>query len=172
MKDVFKEQLVRRAPGMKMAVMKAGIVGAAVFLMLLVLMFEILTILLPILWAATIFGAYIAFKRLHVEYEYVLTNSEFDIDIIIGKSRRRRIFNGSVRDFAAFRPVGSAEMESAFGTAVAKMDVTSGRGLGGYEFLANYKGKKMRIVFEPNEDIVEAVLPLLKRGVYPAGMGK
>ena len=174
MKDVFKEQLVKRRPNIKTAMAKVGIVLAAIFLILIVALapVEILNLFFPILMAAIIFGAYILFRRFNIEYEYVLTNNELDIDIIYGKSRRKRIFTSSVRDFEAFRQTGSTEMEHSFSGANVKADYSGG--FGGddaqYEFVSAYKGKKMRIIFEPNQDLLSSIIPHLKRGTYPASL--
>ena len=174
MKDVFKEQLVKRRPSIKNTLAKAGLVSAAIFLMVFIVLFEALSFFFPLLWAIIIFAAFFMFRRLNIEYEYVLTNYELDIDIIYGKSRRKRIFSASVRDFEAFRPVGSTEMEHSFSGANIKEDYSGGPGTNviQYEFLANYKSKKMRILFEPNEDLLSSIIPHLKRGTYPASLSK
>ena len=174
MKDVFKEQLVKRRPDIKTTLAKAGLVAAAIFLMVFITFFQAISFFFPLLWAAIIFAAFYAFRRFDIEYEYVLTNNEMDIDIIYGKSRRKRIFSASVRDFEAFRPVGSTEMEHSFSGANIKVDYSGGPGdnITQYEFLANYKSKKMRILFEPNEDLLSSIIPHLKRGTYPVSLSR
>ena len=170
MKDVFKEQLVKRRPNIKTAMVKAGLVAAAIFLMVFIMLFEALSFFFPIFLVIIIFGAYFLSRRLNIEYEYVLTNNELDIDIIYSKARRKRIFSASVRDFEAFRPAGSSEMEHSFTSATVKEDYSSGPSteIPQYEFLVNYKSKKMRILFEPNQDLLSSIIPHLKRGTYPA----
>ena len=174
MKDVFKEQLVKRRPNIKISMAKAGLVAAAIFLMTLALLFQAISMFFPIIWAVIIFATYILFRRFNVEYEYVLTNNELDIDIIYGKSRRKRIFSAYVRDFEALRPVDSTEMQHSFTAASAKADYSGGPGgnLQQYEFLVPYKGKKMCIIFEPNEDLLSSIIPHLKRGTYPASLAR
>ena len=169
MKDVFKEQLIKRRSDTKTVFAKVGLVLAALFLMTLAMMIPTLNFFWPVFFVAIVFGTYFMFRRFNIEYEYVLTNNELDIDIIYGKSRRKRIFSANVRDFEAFRRIGSAEMEHSFSSANAKADYSSGPGGGTtYEFLVAYKGKKMRIIFEPNEDLLSSMIPYLKRGTYPA----
>ncbi|MCL2574638.1 MAG: DUF6106 family protein [Defluviitaleaceae bacterium] len=173
MKDVFKEQLVKRRPSMKTTMAKVGIVAAAIFLILVFFMFaQFIAMFLPILWVATIFGAYIMFRRFDIEYEYILTNNELDIDIIYGKSRRKRIFSSSVRDFDAFRQVGSTEMQHSFSGGATKADYTGGISpdIKQYEFITTYKSKKMHILFEPNQDLLSSIIPHLKRGTYPSSL--
>jgi hypothetical protein len=172
MKDVFKEQLVKRRPDIKNTMAKAGLVSAAIFLMMIVALVEVLSFAFPILFIAIIFVTYILFRRFNIEYEYVLTNNELDIDIIYGESRRKRIFSASVRGFEAFRKAGSTEMEQSFSGANMKADYSSGPSgtAAKYEFVAAHKGKRMHIVFEPNEDLLSSIIPHLKRGTYPASI--
>ena len=174
MKDVFKEQLIKLRPNIKTSMAKAGLVAAAIFLMAAVMLFEALSVIFPVLWAVIVFVTYLLFRRLNIEYEYMLTNNELDIDAIYGKSRRKRMFSASVRDFEGFRPVGSTEMEHSFSGAAAKADYSSGPSGNNaqYEFLAAHKGKRMCIIFEPNDDLLSSIIPHLKRGTYPQSLIK
>jgi len=172
MKDVFKEQLVKRRPNIKTAMAKAGLVSAAIFLMAFIVLFEVLSMFFPLLWVFIIFITYVLFRRFNIEYEYILTNNELDIDIIYGKSRRKRLFSSSVRDFEAFRRAGSTEMSHSFSGASTKADYSGGPGANivQYEFLVTYKSKRMHIIFEPNEELLSSIIPHLKRGTYPASI--
>ena len=172
MKDVFKEQLVKRRSDIRTTMAKAGLVSGAIFLVIIIAFIEVLSFFFPILLVGIIFGTYLVFRRFNIEYEYILTNNELDIDIIYGKSRRKRIFSANVRDFEAFRKTGSTEMDHSFSGANAKADYSSGPGSNAprYEFVTAYKGKRMRIVFEPNENLLSSIIPQLKRGTYPASL--
>lgn len=166
MRDVFKEQLVKRQPGLKSRMLKAAILAGALVVTFFVLMIPVLAVILPFLLVAIAFAAYFGFRHLNVEYEYILTNNEFDVDAIYGKSKRKRIFEGDVRDIEAFRPFGSREHEHSFSATAEKKDFTSGQGEGFYEFLIMQRGKRVRVAFEPNAEILTAIVPQLKRGVY------
>ena len=169
MKDIFKEQLVKKRPTAKMRLAKGGIIFGAFFLVFLTLMMDMLVAFAPLLFGAIALLAFFALRRLNVEFEYALTNHELDIDIIYNKSRRKRRFSGSVRDIEAFRPLGSREMEHGFSAANMRLDFALDTAEG-YEFLINQGGKKLRIAFSPNPEILTAILPFLKRGTYPAGL--
>ena len=172
MKDVFKEQLVKRRPNMQTTLYKSLVVFASLILAALVLFIEILAVFAPLFWLIIIFFAYFIFRRLAVEYEYALTNNELDIDIIYGKAKRKRGFSGNVKDIEAFRQMGSSEMEHSFSSANARLNFLGNNEGVGYEFLISRGGKKTRITFEPNDDILAAILPYLKRGTYPNNMKK
>jgi len=165
LQDVFKEQLVKRRPSLQILLLKIGIVGGAALLGAAVLLIEMLIMFAPVFWVVLAFAVFFVFKRLYIEYEYALTNYDLDIDIIYGKAKRKRGFSGSVRDFEAFRKVGSPEMEHSFSSASRRMDFSGGVD-GCYEFLINQHGNKLRVVFAPNEEILAAILPQLKRGIF------
>ena len=164
MKDVFMEQLIRRVPTGITALAKMGIIAAAIILAFLVTTIRVLDLFVPILWCVIVFGAYILWKRTTVEYEYALTNNELDIDTIHGKSARKRFFSGNVRDFEAFRPVGSSDFAHTFNAANVRANCSSRKNNDNlYEFVATYQGKRMHIIFEPREDILNAITPQIKR---------
>ena len=167
MQDVFKEQLVKRRPSLQTSLLKAAIITSAVLLGAAVLLIDMLVVFAPVFWVFIAFAVFFVIKRMHIEYEYALTNFDLDIDIIYGKAKRKRRFSGSVRDFEAFRKVGAPEMEHSFSSASRCVDFSGGVD-GCYEFLINQHGNKLRVVFAPNEEILAAILPQLKRGSYSA----
>lgn len=165
--DVFKEQLVKRKPKAIDAVRRGAILLLALFIILIILVTQILVPFLPLIFFAMAFGIMILFRRMNIEFEYILTNADLDIDIIYGKSRRKRIFEGNVKDMEAFRPYTSNEFDHSFNAAQASLDLSSGvNHEGSYSFLYSYKGKRLKITFEPNSDMLDGIRPHLKRGTY------
>ncbi len=47
-----------------------------------------------------VYGAYTLYKRLSVEYEYIVTNDSFDVDKIIGKSSRKRVLSFEIPEIS------------------------------------------------------------------------
>lgn len=61
--------------------------------------FILLTLPLPILiTAVAIYGGVYLTKMLNVEYEYIVTNGEVDVDIITSKSKRKRLISFNCKD--------------------------------------------------------------------------
>ena len=87
--DSFKEQLVTRRPDNTVFIKRTGIFIAA--LLIAVLLFIFLNVLSIVLIALLFFGAYYLIKSFDVEYEYICTNGDLDIDKIAAKSRRKRL---------------------------------------------------------------------------------
>ncbi|MBQ7128693.1 MAG: hypothetical protein IJO19_01745 [Clostridia bacterium] len=112
--DVFFEQIVKKKPNTLQKVLKIGFVVTAIILICLVLMYAFLlmgmasptySILSSLLLLASFGIGYLTrwyVKRLYLEYEYSITNGDFDIDRIIGKSKRDRIISTNCKDFEEF----------------------------------------------------------------------
>jgi len=154
-RDVFKEQIVKREPGLKNRLIKGGVIFLIVLLFFLISPFAGQFTMIII--AALGFGAYFLFGYLNVEYEYIFTNGELDIDCIYSKSRRKRQFSGVVRDFEIMAHVEDRNHASEFNAANETKDYTSGKIKDNtYAFLAAYKGKRLKIIIEPDEVMVQA----------------
>ena len=154
-RDVFKEQIVKKEPTFKNNLIKGGVIFFIVLVFILIFPYagEFTTIIV----AALGFGAYFLFGFLNVEYEYIFTNGELDIDCIYAKSRRKRQFSGVVRDFDIMAHVEDRDHASDFNSATETKDFSSGKVKNNtYAFLASYKGKKLKIIIEPDEVMVQA----------------
>ncbi len=97
--DIFHEHLVKMRKDSKSLGMLALIWG--VTLTILFVAVWLLLVYLPLCLLLVGFGLYSAVqltKMLDGEYEYILTNGEIDIDVIIGKSKRNRIITFNCAD--------------------------------------------------------------------------
>ncbi len=160
MGDVFKEQIVKQKPSSKNFFIKVGVV------VLVVLLFFVTTVFIQplavILTAAAAFGAYYLFSFMNLEYEYVFTNGELDIDVIYNKTRRKRMFSGYVKDMEIMAHVDDKMHIGDFSSAQETKNYNSGEVKDNtYAFLYTYKGKKQKIVIEPNEKMMQAIASVL-----------
>lgn len=106
--DSFVEQLVPIKTGGNVLALKISIwvVCSLMFLGLVVISFinPSLAFVFLILAAVVMFVAYYITIQFSIEYEYVLTNDEIDIDRITNKSKRQRMANFKVRDIEDIAP--------------------------------------------------------------------
>ena len=51
------------------------------------------------------------FKRVGAEYEYIFTNGQLDVDKIVGKEDRRRLYSIDVKDLEVFEPYDPKKMQ-------------------------------------------------------------
>lgn len=166
MGDIFKEQLVKRETSLKDVSIKVGSVILALFVCLLVFIATsssmIPSSLMPFITIAIAFAEYYFISMKNIEYEYIFTNGELDIDCIYNKNKRKRVFSAEAKSFEIFAHVEDKSHESVFDTATEKKDYSSGKIKDNtYVFVCNYKGKKMKITFEPNESLLKAITPYL-----------
>ncbi|MDO4608830.1 MAG: DUF6106 family protein [Clostridia bacterium] len=89
--DTFFEQIIKIKNTAKTYLGYFLISLLAIILILIGILF--LRSVLPIVVLAVGFGAFKLYSMLNVEYEYIITNSSFDIDKIVAKSSRKRIFS-------------------------------------------------------------------------------
>lgn len=87
--DFYCEQLVKIKRGFRHYLAAIGIWFATFVIAVLSILF--LRVLAALIIMAAGYGAYYLCSFLSVEYEYIITNGTFDIDIIYAKRSRKRI---------------------------------------------------------------------------------
>ena len=94
MNDFYTEQLVKKQTDMKDILIKAILVSLTIVSFVVILMYPIGLILPILMIVLDVF----MFRRLNVEYEYLFLNGDLDIDKIMNKSKRKKLFNANVSD--------------------------------------------------------------------------
>jgi len=161
--DVFKEQIVKRKPTAKDMAIRVCLI------VLVVLIFLVATALIGpqfsiIILAAAGFGAAYLMSFLSVEYEYVFTNGELDIDAIYNRSRRKRVFSANVNDIEIMAHVDDKVRAGDMQSYQDLRDYSSGTTTPDtYAFMINYKTKRTKIIMEPNEKMLKAMSGVLTR---------
>jgi len=128
MNDVFVEHMVVRRPTGAVMAQKCLIALAAVALATLSLMF-LGQFLGPVVFAAVFgigWGMIVLVRRLDLEFEYIVTNGEMDVDKIMGRRSRKRLFTIDCRAFDILAPYKEDyrnEIESR--TITNRIDVSS-----------------------------------------------
>ena len=109
-------------------------------------------------------GGFYLNSFLKIEYEYVFTNGELDIDIIYNRSRRKRIFSSHVNKFEIMAHVEDMNHAGEFHRAQETKDYSSGKvGPDSYAFLINYNSKYTKFIIEPNEKMMAAIKGSISR---------
>ena len=162
--DNFAEYMVKKRPDSRDNAKRAGIVALAVVLcaasVFLVFVTHIPFILL--ITCAIIYGAYFLITGTSVEYEYAVTNGEMDVDKIIAKRKRKHMLTVRIAEFETF----GLESEAKFDNNITTFLVGDGDEAHYYAADFQHEGMgRVRLVFSPNERILEAIRPSLKRGL-------
>ena len=160
--DSFKEQLVTRKPDNTVFIKRAGIFVAALFIA--VLLFVFLNVMSLILIALLFWGAYILIRNFDVEYEYICTNGDLDIDKITAKSKRKRLISIEIKNATDFGIVEN----KAFNKEYSIIDATSGEGENKSDYYIACRDSKYGmcyILFSPDEDMLEFIKACLPRTI-------
>lgn len=155
--DTYSEQLVSRpssgADKAKKILISLGAILIASLLMYLSIIFSVYSLIL-LVFGVLGGGVYLT-SNMDVEYEYIVTNSEIDIDKIIGKRKRKRMITidlTKTEDFAAYPPADDI-------SADATVHATTGFEKNAAYLTAQHStyGKVM-LIFNPNEKTREAIM--------------
>ena len=166
MNDVFNEQLVARKPNQKDLLKKVGIVGVGIFAIFAALTVELLMgFIIPIIIAVVIAVVFFM-RRYNVEYEYVFTNGDLDIDKITNKSRRKQAISVNVRSFVTMVPATSKAYEGEVSNFTKLYDFGSGS-ITDNTYIAIFEQNKERVkmIIEPNEQMFKAIRTYIPRVV-------
>ena len=155
--DFYAECLVTKAPTGADTAKRIGIGLAAAILAAGALWFIFFPMSILII-AGVFYGAYYLMTGIDAEYEYILTNGDIDIDKIIGKRKRKRLLSASIGDFTAF---GTLDEAPDFdGTTVL---ASSGSGKDYYADFVHKSEGNVRLIFTPNEKILDGMELFLPR---------
>lgn len=171
--DIFHEQLVKRHRTAGDYVKIVGIIVGAL------LLFLILVVAVPVLvgsavgmlssicllvGVAVLFCAYYLIVNTGIEYEYILTNNDLDIDKIIGKRKRRRLLTVKVNtfeDFGIYRP--EDHRERGYTSTVLCCGISPGAGDPYFAVFEHASFGKTLLIFNPDDKILEG----LKKNIKP-----
>lgn len=104
------------------------------------------------------------FQRMDVEYEYLFVNGDLDIDKIMHKARRKRVCSVNINDVEILAPADSGDARQY--QRAKTQDYTSASGSKNvYALVVNEKGVLKKILFEPNDTIVEGFFLMAPRKV-------
>lgn len=160
MSDFYTEQLVKKQMTMKDVFIKALLVALAIVSVFVVLMFPVAIIVPVIVIAVVVF----LIRRLDVEYEYLYVNGDLDIDKITHKAKRKRVFSTNISNMELLAPEGADELNQYRNARV--VDLSSGMAdAKKYVLVVAENGQVTRLVFEPNESIIEGMFLMAPRKV-------
>ena len=163
--DIFAEQLIKKIPSKEDKIKKITILSGSVVLC---------GILIATAWAISFYYLFFALalcigviiaaifliNNMNIEYEYSVTNGEFDIDKIISQKSRKSFLSVKVSEFTEYGRYNDlvAEPDENL-TFILACDGT-GKGYWYADFRSGKYGKS-RLIFSPDEKIRNAIKPYL-----------
>ena len=153
MGETYIEQLIKQKMTTATLFKIAGLLLAEVASIGVVVLFIPQFFILPLL---VLFGVIFFIKRIScVEFEYIYCNGEVDIDRILGMESRKRFVSIDARKMEILAPVGASALAPYKDLKV--YDCSTNTGAHAYEVVTERKGKKVRIIFEPNKEILDGL---------------
>ncbi|MCT4542656.1 MAG: DUF6106 family protein [Vallitalea sp.] len=166
MGDVFNEQLVEKSSSLKDNLIKAAIIVASTVLILVCSMIPVLLGFLFPIAAVIIFGAVFFIRRLNIEYEYVFTSGDLDIDKIFNKNKRKKFISIDVRKIEIMAKVDSKEHARELSNFQKIVDCSSGiKKDNTYAAMIVRNGKREKLILEPNEKMLNAIKKYIPRKI-------
>lgn len=162
MGDIFVEQLVKRQTqsGQKGIIFVLSLL-AAVLCFAGFFLYNI--ILLP---AAAVVGIAVWYYRsTDIEYEYCLVNSQFDVDKIIAKSKRKQLISVDLKNLEVAAPVGSDRLIRL--NNLKTLDFTTGeKNVQTFAMAVRTDKESIKIIFNPNNKLMDAIYKMAPGKVF------
>ncbi|MCC8160394.1 MAG: DUF6106 family protein [Oscillospiraceae bacterium] len=183
MEDIYLEYLVKKKKSGSQIAIVALIIAAGVILSVALFLvtyaaalylsgteigsfaFSIGLVLIALLW----YGAYLLISMQNIEYEYILTNSEFDIDKVMSKKGRKHLVSFDFKDISVCANIKDNEHNRDYTAVQVKKtyDVTGDK-LGGNIYFADFseKGERIRVLFQPTYKMISSAKKFNPRNIF------
>lgn len=171
MNDVFVERMVKKKFEGIDALIVAGIVVGIILLTfigfvvgVLIVPFPMLTLLVA---AGAVFGGYKLVSTRMLEFEYSLTNGFVTVDKIMNRSTRKRMTSfecDSCEDIGKFSENEARLKTRSFDARIYATQYADHRD-SWYMIVRSGKTGKTLVVFDPDEDLLEAVKKFIPRSL-------
>ena len=115
----------------------------------------LMSIIAVVLAIAAVYGTFAFGESMQVEYEYLMTNGEMDIDKIIAQKKRKTLITVDVRKFESFGKYDDSTDEDENMTVVICSD-----NIASHEYYADLNHPEhgsTRIIFSPSSKMLEAM---------------
>jgi len=168
--DSFIERLVvKKKTGKDYLIIVGVILGSLVVLWLLGYLVQLVKFLQPFLllfFAGIIYFSYLIITGRNVEYEYIFTNGDLDIDMIVAQRKRKRIFSANCKDFDIVAKLKGGYNDRRISGVNKRIEAISSINSDNVYFLTLvYKGEKTAVLFEPDERILKSLKTYIPRKV-------
>jgi hypothetical protein len=165
--DTFIEKLITKKRTSKDTLISVGILAGAFVLSFAVMLIPLINTVAPILIAAIIYFAYIFMKSTNLEFEYSVTNGDIDIDKIMAKRKRKRIFSAMTKDIEIVAKLKSDKYSSEYKNIRNKIEAVSNMEASDIYFIvAPYKSERTIVFFEPDQRMIDAFKAKMPRKVF------
>lgn len=165
--DVFIEKIVQKKKDLKDIALSVLIWIAAVIISFIAIMF--LSSFGVLIAGGAMYGAWYLTTSFSLEFEYILTNGEIDVDKIIARRKRKRIITVNSRQFEIFAPY-IQKYQNEYNSQTIKEKIYALSSIDSPDaYFAIFDHKetgKTLLVFEPDERMINNFKTLNPRRVF------
>lgn len=163
--DLFIEKMVRKKKDIKDYLIIFFIVILALFVIYL-LPFYLRSFAL-VADVGVLYGAYKLIRARNKEYEYALTNGEIDIDVIIDKKKRKKIFTANCKEFEVLEKINGSHYRQYAGKVTKTIKAVSSMKAEDIYYFVLYREKdKIMVYFEPDDKMIKAIKTYIPEKVF------
>lgn len=154
MNDAYAEWLVKRKTPAMNHVIKAGIIVLCVLSFFLAM----ISLLGLVVLIAVGIGAYFFLPQLSLEFEYLVVNDQITVDKVMGQTRRRKAWEGTLDQVQIIGPVDAYQVKDYERQITKTLDFTSHMpGAKVYAIIQQDSGNMTRVLWEPNDRILNVL---------------
>jgi len=164
--DAFVEKLVVRQKDFKDKLITFGTIVAVLVLIPILLSIPFLSNVVIIIIAGLVYIAYHIITSKNIEFEYIVVNDNIDIDKIISKKKRSRIFSASCKDFEILAKLNGSHYDDNYRNIGNRIEAVSSMNSNEVYFaVLNNKGEKTIVFFEPDDRMLNVFKAYIPRKV-------
>lgn len=166
MSDLYTEVIVKRKPRPIDMVERILLIAGTVISVLLFLT-TTLGIIALLLTAAFAAADFFLLPGLDVEFEYLYVNGELDVDKIMSKQKRKRVYSANIREMEILAPSDSHVLDSYNRKTDLKVHDFSSGDSSNKSYTMIIKGEKQmeKVIFEPNQVMLNDMKRMAPREV-------
>lgn len=165
--DIFLEKIVRRKKTIVDSAIIAGIIVLAILLIMILGSFGFLRSFAPLFIVGIGYIAYVFIRSRSIEYEYIVTNGDLDIDMIIAQRKRKRVFSGPCKEFEMVAKLTSGQYDHNIQSIKNRVMAVSSMESPDVYFISLAKdGKRTLVFFEPHAKMIESFKKYIPRKVF------
>ncbi len=165
MESIYFDEIHKKAVTAKTILCNIGLIVAAFLLSFIFVLFSNYLMSLTLLFiAGAFFGAFYLIKTSNKEYEYIYTDGEIDVDMISGRTRRKRIITLKSEQVTNIEKY-TVDSHKRLSTPDVKktLDLSDGNPHNSYIIMANINSTKTMIILSPSQRLMDAWTPHLRK---------
>lgn len=157
MDDAFMERIVVKKKSTVDILIISGVILASIIAFFAIPLIPYVSQLWVMVVAGILFGAYYLIRSRNIEFEYIVTNGDLDIDKIIARRKRKRIFSASCKNFDVVARLSSEHYNHNVQNIKKRIEsVSSLQSENVYFATLSYKNERTVVFFEPDERMLKA----------------